>query len=99
MFSIWIRNDYMYIIWWIFVLQNNPITMAGHEKLIKPCGQIKSPPDYFDLFKNRRSESTSLWTELLLFLPFKPSNTKESQKSTANLHGWHMEDILVMEIS
>lgn len=38
----------------------NPITMAGHEKLIKPCGQIKSPPDYLDLFKNRRSESTSL---------------------------------------
>ncbi|XP_052068909.1 SH2 domain-containing protein 4B-like isoform X3 [Mytilus californianus] len=39
---------------------NNHITVAGKEMLIKPIGQIKSPPDYYDLFKNRRSESTSL---------------------------------------
>lgn len=39
---------------------NNPITIAGGEKLGKPCGQIKDPPDYLDLFKNRRTESTSL---------------------------------------
>ena len=49
-----------YILYDGFVLQNNPITVAGHEKLIKPIGQVKSPPDYFDLFKNRKTEFTSL---------------------------------------
>ncbi|XP_071130132.1 SH2 domain-containing protein 4B-like isoform X1 [Mytilus edulis] len=39
---------------------NHHITVAGKEMLLKPIGQIKSPPDYYDLFKNRRSESTSL---------------------------------------
>lgn len=40
--------------------QNNPITVAGQEKLLKAIGQTGDPPDYYDLFKNRRSESTSL---------------------------------------
>ncbi|XP_063444641.1 SH2 domain-containing protein 4B-like isoform X3 [Mytilus trossulus] len=40
---------------------NHHITVAGKEMLIKPIGQIKpKQPDYYDLFKNRRSESTSL---------------------------------------
>lgn len=42
------------------LFQNNPITVAGQEKLLKAIGQTKDPPDYYDLFKNRRSESTSL---------------------------------------
>ncbi|WAQ97165.1 SH24B-like protein [Mya arenaria] len=38
----------------------NPITMVGGELLLYPCGQICDPPDFWELFSNRRTESTSL---------------------------------------
>ncbi|KAL4239942.1 negative regulation of phosphatase [Mactra antiquata] len=36
------------------------ITVVGGEKLLHPCGQVCDPPDYWELFQNRRTESTSL---------------------------------------
>lgn len=43
-----------------FCFQENPITVIGGEVLLYPHGQICDPPDYWELFQNRRSESTSL---------------------------------------
>lgn len=40
--------------------QEKPITVVGGEKLLHPCGQTCDPPDYWELFQNRRTESTSL---------------------------------------
>lgn len=40
--------------------KENPITVIGGEVLLYPHGQICDPPDYWELFQNRRSESTSL---------------------------------------
>ncbi|XP_060605822.1 SH2 domain-containing protein 4B-like [Ruditapes philippinarum] len=40
--------------------KEKPITVIGGEKLLHPCGQVSDPPDFWELFQNRRTESTSL---------------------------------------
>lgn len=40
--------------------KKNPITVVGGETLLYPCAQICDPPDYWELFQNRRTESTAL---------------------------------------
>jgi len=50
----------MYVQGVLFVLQDNPITVAGGEMLVHACGQVCDPPDYWELFQNQHSEMTSL---------------------------------------
>ncbi|XP_035826050.1 SH2 domain-containing protein 4B isoform X2 [Aplysia californica] len=40
--------------------KENPITISGQEKLVYPCGQNIDPPDYWNLFHGKTSESTPL---------------------------------------
>lgn len=40
--------------------KDNSITVVGGEKLLFPCGQVCDPPDYWELFQGRQTESTSL---------------------------------------
>lgn len=40
--------------------KKNPITVIGGEVLLSPSAQICDPPDYWELFQNRRTESTAL---------------------------------------
>ena len=42
------------------LFQKNPITVVGGEVLLFPRSQICDPPDYWELFQNRRTESTAL---------------------------------------
>ncbi|KAK7112647.1 hypothetical protein V1264_012072 [Littorina saxatilis] len=40
--------------------KDTPITISGQERLVEAVGQISDPPDYCELFQERRSVSTAL---------------------------------------
>ncbi|CAH1795191.1 unnamed protein product [Owenia fusiformis] len=40
--------------------QKKPISGVGQEVLLFPCGQMRDPPDYYELFQNDKVEVTAL---------------------------------------
>ena len=48
------------ILYGVFFLKSNPMTVTGGELLRSPLGQIKDPPDYHDLMRPRITESAAL---------------------------------------
>ncbi|CAG5116328.1 unnamed protein product [Candidula unifasciata] len=36
--------------------RDNPVTISGQERLLYPCGQSVDPPDYNELFQERKTE-------------------------------------------
>ena len=36
------------------------MTISGQEMLKEPCGQLADPPDYCELFRGNKTESTAL---------------------------------------
>ena len=54
-------KDIVNLVFILYILfQKNPITVVGGEVLLFPRSQICDPPDYWELFQNRRTESTAL---------------------------------------
>ncbi|BFZ03661.1 hypothetical protein BsWGS_06700 [Bradybaena similaris] len=38
--------------------RENPVTISGQERLLYPCGQSADPPDYYELFQDRKAETS-----------------------------------------